>query len=860
MKSVTQLNKSLIEDNDVLKNKLKQSEAEKEEMMREKTSFNNRLKLLLNDVIVDDVESQNNKRPNDTSLDDEDNPARKHQKTVDEQPRPLNPTNETNDQNFTGNAVVELQQLQSVTDIPILQANDKNEMIVTVDNTNAAVTKDEPVSVTENNHLLSTENQVEERRKTMRRNIKKIMDFECLTVETKRAFQQEKERKLHYTQKLQKFCEEYGVLPGEFNKLDKLVLDFDANTKRERLSVDRRLLTKLKPHQCEGVKFMWDACFESIEKLQHSNGGGCILGHCMGLGKTLQVITLVHTLITHFTETKVKKVLILCPKSVILNWMDEFELWLKDFQNKGNINTYCLSSARESAKRIKAWQKNGGVFIIGYRSFQRESCKADEKSIFHQAFVDPGVDLVVCDEGHLLKNPASKLSLAINKIRTSRRIILTGSPLQNNLNEYFTMIEFVKPRLLGTAKEFNNRFVRPIVNGQFIDSTDEDITLMKYRAYILHKLLDGCVQRRDYSVLAEFLPPKQEYVLFIRLTKVQIDLYKLYMTTYGKNNPIVHSPQLKKICNHPNTLIDFAKRHRPAQRNSDSDSSDSEPNEIADNWWMPMFDGCDQPDVSGKMLLLFSILSECETRGEKLLLFSGSLSTLNVIEGFLATNSKGIWTRGMDYLRIDGSDTVDKRKRAMQVFNDETNKRARLFLISTKAGSLGVNLTGANRVIIFDASWNPSDDIQSIFRTYRFGQKKECYVYRFISLGTMEEKIYDRQVSKLSIAKRVIDEHQIGRYYKEVDLQQLFGVDDLDPQVVQHTAPIPSNDNLLNALLETHGDLIYKYHDHDSLLVDMKDETLTDQEIGDVWNEFESTGIDDFEDTSTDQDIEDSSE
>lgn len=91
----------------------------------------------------------------------------------------------------------------------------------------------------------------------------------------------------------------------------------------------------------------------------------------------------------------------------------------------------------------------------------------------------------------------------------------------------FSMVEFVKPRLLGTEKEFNNRFVGPILNGQYVDSTDEDITLMKYRAYILHKLLEGCVHRRDYTVLAQYLPPKQEYVLFIRLTKEQIDLYKV---------------------------------------------------------------------------------------------------------------------------------------------------------------------------------------------------------------------------------------------------------------------------------------------------------------------------------------------
>lgn len=171
----------------------------------------------------------------------------------------------------------------------------------------------------------------------------------------------------------------------------------------------------------------------------------------------------------------------------------------------------------------------------------------------------------------------------------------------------------------------------------------------------------------------------------------------------------------------------------------------------------------------------------------------------------------------------------------------------------------------ANRVVIFDASWNPADDvnileqffikmvfyssfflqIQSIFRTYRIGQEKECYVYRFVALGSMEEKIYDRQISKLSIAKRVIDEHQIDRHYKEEDLQQLYCVKNLDPP--KHQARSLTKDNLLNVLLLKHRDVIFKHHDHDSLLVNMTEETLTDQEIGDVWEEFETFENDDVD-------------
>lgn len=164
-----------------------------------------------------------------------------------------------------------------------------------------------------------------------------------------------------------------------------------------------------------------------------------------------------------------------------------------------------------------------------FRNLSSENTRIRKKQrdIFQESLVDPGADLVVCDEGHLLKNAKTSLSKAVNRLRTMRRVVLTGTPLQNNLNEYYCMVQFVKPNLLGKYNEYLNRFVNPITNGQYTDSTPYDIQMMKRRSHILHKLLDGCVQRRDYSVLAPFLPPKQEYVLYIRLTKLQVDLYKV---------------------------------------------------------------------------------------------------------------------------------------------------------------------------------------------------------------------------------------------------------------------------------------------------------------------------------------------
>ena len=184
------------------------------------------------------------------------------------------------------------------------------------------------------------------------------------------------------------------------------------------------------------------------------------------------------------------------------------------------------------ADRINRWYGEGGVLLIGYDMFRNltninnTKFKKKQKDIFNRCLVNPGPDLVICDEGHLLKNEKSAINRAVNLITTPRRVILTGTPLQNNLKEYYEMVNFVKPSLIGTRKEFMNRFVNPIVNGQHSDSTERDVRTMKKRSFILNDFLKGCMQRLDYNVLVPYLMPKQEYVLTIQLTKLQKKLYR----------------------------------------------------------------------------------------------------------------------------------------------------------------------------------------------------------------------------------------------------------------------------------------------------------------------------------------------
>ena len=378
--------------------------------------------------------------------------------------------------------------------------------------------------------------------------------------------------------------------------MGKLVLDFDPEEKKELVSVNEKLVAHLKPHQFKGIKFMWDATYESIEQLKKGErGGGCILAHCMGLGKTLQVIVFVHTLLTQKMLRKhVTRVMVCCPVNTIYNWISEFNNWLK-----GKLKSFDvveLASAKNNwgrAHTLEEWFNEGGVCVIGYDMFRNLSndknkkYKGRMKEIFQKTLVNPGPDLMVCDEGHIIKNEKSAISIGINKIDSRRRIILTGTPLQNNLKEYHCMIQFVKPNLLGTKKEFLNRFVNPIDAGQCVNAHPRDVKRMKRRAHILHNLLEGCVQRYDYTVLKPFLPPKMEYVVSVQMSEIQCKLYKFYLDNLAQGGPkrggsglFVDFNNLSRVWSHPKVLDCALNR---AQRTYDSGEEDDLDDFICDD-------------------------------------------------------------------------------------------------------------------------------------------------------------------------------------------------------------------------------------------------------------------------------------
>uniref|UniRef100_A0A671WS00 DNA helicase n=1 Tax=Sparus aurata TaxID=8175 RepID=A0A671WS00_SPAAU len=793
-----------------------------------------------------------------------------------------------------------------------------------------------------------------------RKKLRKILKDDKLRTETRDALKEEEERRKRIAEREELRKKLREVIEVEESPqvtcpiTTKLVLDEDEETKEPLVQVHRNLVTKLKPHQVDGVQFMWDCCCESVKKIEKSAGSGCILAHCMGLGKTLQVVTFLHTLLL-CDKLDFSTALVVCPLNTVLNWLNEFEKWQVGMKDEESLEVTELATVKrpqERAYALQQWQENGGVMIIGYEMYrnltQGRNIKSKKlKETFQKTLVDPGPDLVICDEGHILKNEASAVSKAMNSVRTRRRVILTGTPLQNNLIEYHCMVNFIKENLLGSVKEFRNRFINPIQNGQCADSTLHDVRIMKKRAHILYEMLAGCVQRKDYTALTKFLPPKHEYVLSVRVTPIQCKLYRYYLEHFtGVGNAMEGGrgragtklfqdfQMLSRIWTHPWCLqLDYIskenrgffdedsmdefiaseteessmsmtsedertkkKKKQGKGKKKGSDDSDSDDVEVIKEWntssrgrngegrkreppveerkFSRSTPGSPTPDWhkefvteadaeilehSGKMVLLFEILRMAEEVGDKVLVFSQSLISLDLIEDFLELSTRakddeekispykgdGIWYRNIDYYRLDGSTGATTRKKWAEDFNDTSNTRGRLFLISTRAGSLGINLVASNRVIIFDASWNPSYDVQSIFRVYRFGQLKTVYVYRFLAQGTMEEKIYDRQVTKQSLSFRVVDQQQIERHFTTNELAELYTfepdmLDDPSERKSKKATPLLPKDPFLAEMLQNNKDQIACYHEHDSLLDHKEEEALSEEDRKAAWAEYEA--------------------
>ncbi|RAL05549.1 putative SNF2 family helicase/ATPase [Aspergillus ibericus CBS 121593] len=552
--------------------------------------------------------------------------------------------------------------------------------------------------------------------------------------------------------------------------------------------LDPHIGQRVKPHQLHGVQFMWR---ELIEDETHQ---GCLLAHTMGLGKTMQVISLIVTIANAAASEdpeirqKVPKellrsqTLILCPSSLIENWYEEFLMWTPKDSAVGPVNKVTSSASHpERMDTLARWNEEGGVLLISYDMFRtwvfnKETTKrpkplSDEEHQNIKKWLLEGARLIVADEAHKMKNPSSAITAAAMQFRSQSRIALTGSPLANNLVDYFTMVNWIAKGYLGEFLEFKANFLEPIEEGLYVDSTYTERRRSLVKLQVLNTILDPKINRADISVLAGSLPPKVEFVITVPLTDVQKAAYNLYVESVLRGTSDVSRVQLMSwlailglCCNHPTCFRDkLMSRANDAQRldktiegvepapgdepitqlGLDVDSLVAEQERL-----FSAVPDMKAPVLSCRAQILDRIVAESVRAGDKVLVFSHSIPTLNYVEHLLRKS-------GWKYCRLDGQTPIASRQAATKQFNQGSAEN--VYLISTRAGGLGLNIFGANRVILFDFSFSPIWEEQAVGRAYRMGQNKPVFVYRFIAGGTFEENMYNKALFKTQLAFRVVD-------------------------------------------------------------------------------------------------------
>ncbi|KAI1617508.1 adenosinetriphosphatase [Exophiala viscosa] len=493
-----------------------------------------------------------------------------------------------------------------------------------------------------------------------------------------------------------------------------------AHRIKEEVNVQPSILVggTLKEYQIKGLQWMIS--------LFNNNLNG-ILADEMGLGKTIQTISL----ITYLIEKKNQRgpFLVIVPLSTLTNWNLEFDKWapsVKKIVYKGPPNT-------RKANQIDIRNGNFQVLLTTYEYVIKDRPVLSKIKWVH----------MIVDEGHRMKNANSKLSSTITQYYTTRfRLILTGTPLQNNLPELWALLNFVLPTIFKSVKSFDEWFNTPFANtgGQDKMELSEEEQLLVIRR--LHKVLRPFLLRRLKKDVEKDLPDKQERVVKCRFSALQTKLYMQLMThnklavTDGKggktsmrglSNMLM---QLRKLCNHPYVFEPVEEQMNPGKGTNDS-------------IWR----------TAGKFELLDRVLPKFLVTGHRVLMFFQMTQIMNIMEDFLRL-------RGIQYLRLDGATKSEDRSELLRLFN-EPGSPYFCFLLSTRAGGLGLNLQTADTVIIYDSDWNPHQDLQAQDRAHRIGQKNEVRILRLISSNSVEEKILERAQFKLDMDGKVI---QAGKF------------------------------------------------------------------------------------------------
>ncbi|KAF9225136.1 hypothetical protein BS17DRAFT_750623 [Gyrodon lividus] len=448
----------------------------------------------------------------------------------------------------------------------------------------------------------------------------------------------------------------------------------------------------------------------------HHNGLNGILADEMGLGKTLQTISFLSYL-RHYRDIHGPH-LIVVPKSTLQNWAREFERWTPD------VNVIVLTGTKEERAELIANRLLPQDFDVCVTSY--EMCLIEKSALKKFSF-----EYIAIDEAHRIKNVDSILAQIVRSFMSRGRLLITGTPLQNNLKELFALLNFICPEIFSDYADLDS-FLHKDDSG-----ADGEEEKSKKVVEALHKILRPFLLRRVKADVEKNLLPKKEINIYVGLTEMQRKWYRSVLEKdvdavngltgkkEGKTRLMNMVMQLRKVTCHP-YLFDGAEPGPPYTTDE----------HLIEN--------------SGKMMILDKLLTSLKAKGSRVLIFSQMSRVLDILEDYCLF-------RAFKYCRIDGSTAHDDRILAIDEYNKPGSEKF-IFLLTTRAGGLGINLTTADIVVLYDSDWNPQADLQAMDRAHRIGQTKQVYVFRFITEDSVEERMLERAAQKLRLDQLVIQQ------------------------------------------------------------------------------------------------------
>ncbi|XP_037535984.1 DNA excision repair protein ERCC-6-like 2 [Nematolebias whitei] len=561
----------------------------------------------------------------------------------------------------------------------------------------------------------------------------------------------------------------------------------------------------LRDYQREGIRFIYNNYIHST---------GCILGDDMGLGKTVQIIGFLAAVLhktgtwedvennrPQFLQSQIsskqsnpsKVFLIVAPLSVLYNWKDELDTW-------GYFQCVVVHGLRKEEELARIKNGRTEIALTTYETLRL--CLDQFNKLDWSA--------IVVDEAHKIKNPNSQITQAMKEMRCKIRIGLTGTILQNNLEELWCVMDWAVPACLGSLGHFKNKFSDPIEQGQRHSATKRALATARKTVRDVVKKISPFFLRRTKALIKDQLPKKNDRVVFCSLTDFQQSVYQAVLDSddvtlllrssekcdcqsgrtrrsccYDKNSDGV---RIKELFFSYLTILRKVANHAALLQSSPGTSEKQEMYvravctkvfqkfpEFVQRCRDEAFEALSDPMYSGKMKVLQKLLKYHLQKRDKVLIFSFSTKLLDILESYCMAE-------GLDFSRLDGSTKSKERLQIVKDFNSSSH--INLCLVSTMAGGLGLNFVGANVVVLFDPTWNPASDLQAIDRAYRIGQCRDVTVLRLISLGTVEEVIYLRQVYKQQLQCTVVGKESARRYFEAVQGNgvykgELFGVKNL---------------------------------------------------------------------------------